>query len=264
MYQFAYHRPSSVDEACRILADDEDARIVAGGQSLLPMMKQRLVQPSALVDIRRVEGLRRIEQRDGRLHVGAMARHYDVCASTEVAGFAAVLNDLAGGIGDVQVRHRGTIGGSVSNNDPAADYPAACLALDAVVVTSRRRIDAGDFFLGMFETALEPGEIVTGVEFARPEKAAYIKFRHPISRYALVGIFVAVMPDGIRVSVTGASVCAFRLTGFEDALSGALDASALDNVEIDEDMLSGDMHASATYRAHMIRHITKQAIARIA
>lgn len=264
MYQFAYHRPESVEDACQILADDEDARVVAGGQSLLPMMKQRLVQPSALVDIRRMAGLDAIDERDGRLHVGAMARHYDVSVSDAVAAYAPVLNQLAGGIGDVQVRHRGTIGGSVSNNDPAADYPAACLALDAVIVTSRRRIDAANFFLGMFETALEQGEIVTGVEFTRPEKAAYVKFRHPISRYALVGVFVAVLPSGVRVAVTGASSCALRLSSFEDALTETLAASALENAGIDEDMLSGDMHASVAYRAHMIRHITRDAISRLA
>ena len=256
MQPFAYARPASIAEAVALLSEDAEARLLAGGMSLLPMIKQQLARPTLLVDLGAIADLKQISRSQDGLVIGALARHYDVAASETVAATIPALASLAAGIGDVQVRHRGTIGGSVSNNDPAADYPAACVALGATIVTDRRRIEAGDFFVDMFETALEPTEIVTAVEFPVPQMAVYRKFRHPISRYALVGVFIARLSDGtVRVAVTGAASSVFRVTAFETALSRDWSPEAIADVAVDEDDLSGDIHASAAYRAHMIRHL---------
>ena len=256
MQPFAYARPASIEEAVALLSEDPEARVLAGGMSLLPMVKQQLARPTQLVDLGGIADLKRISRSQDALVIGALARHYDVASSETVAATIPALASLASGIGDVQVRHRGTIGGSVANNDPAADYSAACVALAATIVTDRRRIEADDFFVDMFETALEPAEIVTGVEFPVPQVAAYRKFRHPISRYALVGVFIARLSDGaVRIAVTGAASCVFRVAAFEAALSQDWSPEAIAELSIDEDEVSGDIHASAAYRAHMIRHL---------
>ena len=260
MYAFEYHRPASLDEATKLLTGKDDPKLVAGGMTLLPTLKQRLAQPSDLVDLAAVPGLSGIKVEGGTVTIGAMTTHATVQFSKEVAGAIPVLSDLAGGIGDPAVRNRGTIGGSISNNDPAADYPAAVLGLGATVTTSKRKIAGDDFFTGMFETALEPGEIVTAVAFPKPEKAAYIKFPNPASRYAVVGVLVAKTAGGVRVAVTGAAPCVFRWTEAEQALSKKFDASALEGLKVDAGDLNADIHASAEYRAHLVGVMAKRAV----
>ncbi|MDB5643520.1 MAG: xanthine dehydrogenase family protein subunit, partial [Hyphomicrobiales bacterium] len=218
MYPFTYHRPDSVSAAGQ-LAGDAEAKFLAGGMTLLPTMKQRLAAPGAIVDLNGVPGLSGVSVAHGKVTIGAMTRHVDVHTSEELRRAIPALTDLAGWIGDPMVRHRGTIGGSVANNDPAADYPAACLALGATIVTDKREIAAEDFFTGLFDTALEPGEMITQVVFPIPQKAGYQKFRNPASRYAIVGVFVAQTQAGVRVTVTGAGENGvFRVKSFEDAL----------------------------------------------
>lgn len=261
MYEFEYHRPSSLDEAARLLAANEDAKLLAGGHTLLPTLKQRLAQPSALIDISGIAELRGIREEAGGLTIGAGTRHAEVAASEVVRRMIPALADLAEEIGDPQVRNRGTIGGSISNNDPAADYPAALLGLGATVRTNRREIAADDFFTGMFETALEPDEIVTAVHFPKPDKAAYAKFPNPASRYAIVGVFVAVSGGGVRVAVTGAGPCVFRVQAMEAALASNFTPDALDSVTVAADDLNSDIHASAEYRAHLVKVMAKRAVA---
>lgn len=261
MYNFAYHRPSSVAEAAAALAAAPEGKLVAGGMTLVPTMKQRLAQPSDLIDLGAIGDLRGISSTGGGLKIGAMTTHAAVANSAEVKAAIPALAHLAEGIGDPQVRNRGTIGGSVANNDPASDYPAAVLALNATVHTNTRTIAADDFFQGMFETALEEGEIITGFTFPKPAKAAYVKFANPASRYALVGVFVAQTGGGVRVAVTGAAPCVYRATAIEQALAGGFSASALDGVSIDADGLNSDIHASAEYRAHLIGVLAKRAVA---
>src|SRR6478672_2616939 len=219
MYAFAYHQPKTVRQAASLLAKNEDGKILAGGQTLLPTMKQRLAAPSALIDLGKVEGLSGIELRGRSLVIGATTKHAQVATSEIVRQAIPGLADMAGLIGDPAVRNRGTIGGSVANNDPAADYPAACLALGATIVTNTRKIPAEQFFTGLFETALEPGEVVVKVAFPIVSKAAYAKFRNPASRYAMVGVFVAKRGSDIRVAVTGAGANGvFRAAALEEAL----------------------------------------------
>lgn len=261
MYTFEYHRPASIDEASKLLTGKDDPKLVAGGMTLLPTLKQRLAQPSDLIDLAAVPGLAGIKVEGGTVTIGAMTTHATVQFSKEVASAIPVLADLAGGIGDPAVRNRGTIGGSISNNDPAADYPAAVLGLGATVTTSKRKIAGDDFFTGMFETALEAGEIVTAVSFPKPEKAAYIKFPNPASRYAVVGVLVAKTAGGVRVAVTGAGPCVFRWTAAEQALSKKFDASALEGLTVDAGDLNADIHASAEYRAHLVGVMAKRAVA---
>ena len=260
MYEFNYHRPGSLDEAKKILAANDEAKIVAGGMTLLPTMKMRLAQPSDLVDLSAIDGLDGISEDGKTLSIGAMATHATVAASSTVRTAIPALADLADSIGDPQVRNRGTIGGSVSNSDPAADYPAAVLGLSATVRTDRREIAADDYFKGLFETALEPNEIVLSLQFPRPRRAAYAKFPNPASRYAIVGVMVAETDAGIRVAVTGAGACAFRVEAFEQALAKNISPAALDGLTIAADDLNGDLHASPEYRAHLVGVMAKRAV----
>ena len=261
MYDFDYHRAQSVPEAASELARRADVKLLAGGMSLLPALKQRLAQYAALVDLNRIEALHGIRRNGDALVVGAMTRHAAVASSEIVAQAIAALGVLAGGIGDPLVRNRGTIGGSIAHADPAADYPAAVLGLDATVVTDRRRIGADDFFTGLFETALRPEEIITSVEFPIPLAAGYAKFRQPASRFALVGVFVARTRAGVRVAVTGARPSVFRWTQAESALAAKFDPQALDGIALGADGLNADMHASAEYRAHCVHVMAKRAVA---
>ncbi len=263
MYEFNYHRPSSIDEASKILGDNDEAKLLAGGMTLLPTMKMRLASPSDLVDLSKIEGLADISDSGDAIEIGAMVRHADVAASDVVRAAIPALSDLADSIGDAQVRNRGTIGGSVANSDPAADYPAAILGLNAVVKTDRREISADDYFKALFETALEPGEIVISVRFAKPERAAYSKFPNPASRYAVVGVMVAELAEGIRVAVTGAAACAYRATAMEEALSKDFSAGALEGIAVDAADLLSDLHASAEYRAHLVGVMARRAVSKL-
>ena len=235
MYEFNYHRPATIDEAKQALAGNDEAQPLAGGMTLLPTMKMRLAQPSDLVDLGAVDGLAGISDTGGAVEIGAMTRHAEVAASENVRAAIPALAALADSIGDPQVRNRGTIGGSLANNDPAADYPAAVLGLGATITTDRREIAADEYFLGMFETALEPGELIVSVSFPKPKRASYQKFANPASRYAIVGVMVAESGDGVRVAVTGAAPCVFRSADMEAALSASLTSAALADVTIAAD-----------------------------
>jgi carbon-monoxide dehydrogenase medium subunit len=262
MYDFAYHKPSSVADAVAARSGAEDGTYVAGGQTLIPTLKQRLAQPSDMVDLGGVAELSGISVAGDTVTIGAMTTHAAVAGSADVQGAIPALAALAGGIGDPQVRNRGTIGGSIANNDPAADYPSACLALGATIKTDKREIAADDFFTGMFETALEDGEMIVSVSFPKPEKASYQKFDNPASRYALVGVFVAKTSGGARVAVTGAGQDGvFRVAGMESALDGNWSADAVAGVAVDAGGLNSDIHASAEYRAHLIGVMAKRAVA---
>jgi len=263
MYEFNYHRPTSIDEARKILGDNDEAKLLAGGMTLLPTMKMRLASPSDLVDLSKIEGLADISDSGDAIEIGAMVRHAEVAASDVVRAAIPALSDLADSIGDAQVRNRGTIGGSVANSDPAADYPAAILGLNAVVKTDRREISADDYFKALFETALEPGEIVISVRFAKPKRAAYSKFPNPASRYAVVGVMVAELAEGIRVAVTGAAACAYRATAMEEALSKDFSAGALEGIAVDAAELNSDLHASAEYRAHLVGVMARRAVSKL-
>jgi len=261
MYSFSYSRPTSVAAALAELGKD-DAKALAGGHTLLPTMKQRLASPSSLVDLGSISELVGVSREGGSIRIGAMTRHADVAANATVKAAIPALASLAGGIGDAHVRNRGTIGGSLANNDPAADYPAAALALGATIVTNRRNIAAGDYFKGLFETALEPGELITHVLFPIPEKAAYAKFANPASRYALVGVFVAKTSAGARVAVTGAGANGvFRVPAMESALSANFSPAAIANVSVPAAGLNSDLHADADYRAHLIGVMARRAVA---
>ncbi|MBI3505466.1 MAG: xanthine dehydrogenase family protein subunit M [Proteobacteria bacterium] len=261
MYDFAYHKPGSVADAVKLLGADGDAKAMAGGQTLIPTLKQRLAKPSAVVDLSAIRELSGISVSGGKVTIGAMTRHADVASSAEIMKALPALAALADGIGDPQVRNRGTIGGSIANNDPAADYPAACLALGATIKTNSREIAADDFFKGMFETALKAGELIVSVSFPVAEKAAYMKFGQPASRYALVGVFVAKGAAGARVAVTGAAAAVFRWKEAEAALSKSWSASAIDGLKVAASGLNGDIHAGPEYRAHLIGVMAKRAIA---
>jgi carbon-monoxide dehydrogenase medium subunit len=264
MYEFAYQKPSSVDEAVKVLAADPEARPLAGGQTFIPVLKQRLAKPTTVVDLAKL-GLTGIRTEGDRVIIKAMTTHATVAESPEVRQKIPVLAYLASLIGDEAVRHRGTIGGSIANNDPAADYPAAALALGATIRTNRRAIKAEDFFQGMFTTALEPGEIITEVEFPAPGKAGYEKFRNPASRYAIVGVFVAQTKDGPRVAVTGAGQNGvFRHTAMEQALASNFAPDAIAGVSTPVADMNNDIHASAEYRAHLVGVIAKRALAKAA
>ena len=261
MYNFTFHRPETLRQAVNLLSKNEDAKLLAGGHTLLPTMKLRLASPPQLVDLSRIEGLAGIELSGRSLTIGAMTRHVDVHTSSVVQEAAPVLAKLAGMIGDPAVRHMGTIGGSIANNDPTADYPAACLALGATIITNKRRIKADDFFTGMFSTALEPTEIITKVSFPLPKKAAYQKFRNQASRYALVGVFVAKRGSEIRVTVTGAGANGvFRVPSFEEALKKRFSPKSLEGLTVSADGLNSDIHGSAEYRAHLIGVLARRAV----
>lgn len=260
MYAFNYHKASSLQDAATKLAASTDGKLLAGGQTLIAAMKLRLAAPSDLVDLGGVAELRGIRVDGNNLVIGAMATHAAVAASPDVKRAIPALAHLAEGIGDRMVRNVGTLGGSVANNDPAADYPAAVLGLGATIVTQKRRIAADDFFRGMYETALEPGEIVTSIAFPIPKRAGYIKFPNPASRYAIVGVFVSEGAAGVRVAVTGAGPGVFRSKAMEQALAANFAPAAVSSVSISPDDLNGDMHASAEYRAHLVTVIAKRAV----
>jgi aerobic carbon-monoxide dehydrogenase medium subunit len=265
MYGFTYHRPANVQEAVALLKANGDAKVMAGGQTLIPTLKQRLAQPTDVVDLGGIKDLAGIREEAAGLLVGGMTRHAAVATSSVVKAKIPALAALADLIGDPQVRNRGTLGGSIANNDPAADYPGAVLGLNATVVTDRRRIAADDFFTGMFETALAADELVVAVSFPVPQKAAYQKFPNPASRYSMAGAFVAVQADGsVRVAITGAAPCAFRWTEAERALASGLDAATIDGLTVDTDGLNTDLHASAAYRANLVKVMTKRAVAALA
>ncbi|MCG2593089.1 xanthine dehydrogenase family protein subunit M [Ramlibacter sp. XY19] len=261
MYQFTFERPSSLAEASRLAANG-NARVLAGGQTLLASMKLRLANPEQLIDLGAIPELAGIRREGNALVIGAMARHADVAASDEVRSAIPALADLAGGIGDRQVRAMGTLGGSVANNDPAACYPAAVLALNATVQTTQRKIAADDFFQGLFTTALQEGELITAVSFPQARRAAYIKFRQPASRFALVGVFVAQTDSGVRVAVTGGGNGVFRHGGLEQALTKNFSPDAVKGVAVDASTLSSDLHASAAYRANLVSVLTQRAVAK--
>ncbi|QCN94263.1 xanthine dehydrogenase family protein subunit M [Azospirillum argentinense] len=260
MYAFTYHRPKSVADAVALLGQFEDPKLLGGGQTLLPTLKQRLARPSDLIDLGQIPELQGIREEAGGLTVGAFTRHAQVAHSDVVQRVIPALASLAEGIGDRQVRNMGTLGGSICNADPSADYPAAVVALKATVRTDRREIAGDDFFTGMFETALEPGEIVTAVHFQKPDKAAYAKFRNPASRYAIVGVFVAVFGSEVRVAVTGAGPSVFRADDMEAALAQDFRADALNGASVSADGLNADIHASADYRAHLVRVMARRAV----
>jgi carbon-monoxide dehydrogenase medium subunit len=262
MYEFKYHRPGTVRQAANLLVKNEDAKVIAGGHTLIPVMKQRLASPPHLVDLSHIEGLNAIEMKGRSLVIGATARHAEVANSAIVGEAIPALAKLASQIGDPAVRHKGTIGGSLANNDPTADYPAACLGLGATIVTTKRKITADDFFQGLFETALESDEIITKVMFPVVKKAAYVKFPNPASRYAMVGVFVSKRGSDVRVAVTGAGADGvFRVAAFEDALKKRFGAKSLDGRTVPADGLNGDIHASAEYRAHLIGVMARRAVA---
>jgi carbon-monoxide dehydrogenase medium subunit len=261
MYAFTYHRASGLRQAGNLLGKLDDPKLLAGGQTLLPTMKQRLASPANIIDLGQVEGISGIELKGRSLVIGAMTLHADVANSPIVQQNLPALAALAGMIGDPAVRHRGTIGGSVANNDPNADYPAAVLGLGATIVTSKRKIKADEFFQGMFTTALEPDEIITKVMFPLVKKAAYEKFRNQASRYALVGVFVAKRPSDVRVAVTGAGADGvFRVTSFEEALKKRFSHKVLDGLTVPAEGLNSDLHGSAEYRAHLIAVLARRAV----
>jgi aerobic carbon-monoxide dehydrogenase medium subunit len=260
-YPFRYHRAKTLAEAEAMLSSSPDAKLLAGGQTLIAAMKMRLARPSDLVDISGLKELCFIHAEGGALVVGAATTHHDVANSPEVARVLPALAALADGIGDPAVRHVGTLGGSVANNDPTADYPAALLALDATVKTTRRSIAADEFFTGMFSTALADGEIVTAISFRVPERAAYCRFRNPASHYAMAGVFVAMTKQGARVAVTGAGPCVFRAHDMETALAKDFLPEAVAGIALDPSGLNSDIHASAEYRAHLVTVMARRAVA---
>ena len=261
MHAFTYHRPQTQAQAVALRQSGTEATYLAGGMTLLPTLKQRLASPTDVIDLSALPGLSDILVADGQLVIGAMTRHATVAASKVVGGSIPALGHLASLIGDGQVRNRGTIGGSVANSDPAADYPAAVVALGATVVTDRRQIACADFFRDLFETALAPGELIIAIRFPIPTRAAYCKFPNPASRYAMAGVFVADFGGKIQVGVTGAGPCAFRASPIEAALQAKLDPVSLDSVAIDHARFNSDMHASAEYRAQLVRVMAMRAVA---
>jgi aerobic carbon-monoxide dehydrogenase medium subunit len=261
MQTFAYRGPNSLAEAASAAMASSDAKIIAGGQSLLGAMRLGLAAPEALVDLAGIGELKGIQVEGGQVIVGAMTTHAEVAASKEVAAAIPALADLAGHIGDRQVRHRGTIGGNLANNDPAACYPAAVLDLGATIRTDKRSIAADDFFKGLYETALAEGEIITAVSFPIPDKAAWKKFKQPASRFSLVGVFVSKGPQGVRVAVTGAAACVFHATELEARLGKNFSAASCEGVRIASDGLNNDLHGSAEYRAALIPVLAARAVA---
>lgn len=260
MRNFEFHRPRSVADAVALLKGNEAAKLLAGGQSLLPVMKLDLAQPSDLVSLAGLAGLKEIRSEGNDLVIGALVTHDEVSTSDEVRKRIPGLAGLAGGIGDAQVRNRGTIGGSIAHADPAADYPAAVLALGATIVTDRRQIAADDFFQGFFQTALESDEIITALRFPVPQCAAYAKFPHPASKYAVVGVMVAKTGGGVRVAVTGAGSKAFRVPALESALAANFSPDAVASGVVDPGSLRSGGEASPEYRAHLITVMAKRAV----
>jgi carbon-monoxide dehydrogenase medium subunit len=264
VYALTYRRATSVAEAADLLAKNPDAKLLAGGMTLIPTLKQRLAAPSMLVDISGIAELRKIDKVGDKLVIGAGVRHVEVANSDVVKAAIPALALLAKGIGDPQVRNQGTMGGSVSNNDPAADYPSAVLGLGATIVTNKRQIAADDFFKGTFETALGEGEIVTRFEFPIPQKAAYMKFPHPASGYAMTGVFIAKVAGGVRVAVTGAAPGVYRWKEAEAALAKDLSAKAIEPLAVSAEGLNADLHAPAEYRANLVKVMATRAAAQLA
>ena len=261
MYDFSYRRAGSVSAAVAASAQADDAAYLAGGMTLIPVLKLRLANPSDLIDLGGLGELVGIRQEDGAVVIGAMTSHAEVAASADVKRSIPALAALAESIGDPQVRNRGTLGGSIANADPAADYPAAVVGLGATVQTDSRTIAADEFFTGLFETALEPGELVTAVSFPIPRRAAYMKFPNPASRYAIVGVMVSEGNDGVRVAVTGAGASVFRVAEMEQALAANFAPEAVAAIGVSADRLNGDLHASPQYRAHLVTVMAKRAVA---
>ena len=262
MYEFDYAKANSVDEALDKLKAAEDGKILAGGMTLIPTLKQRLAMPSDLIDLGGIDDMAGISVDDSGVTIGAMTRHAVVAASEDVQKAIPALAVLAGGIGDPAVRHRGTIGGSVANADPAADYPAGVLGLNATVITNKREIAADDFFVDLFETALSKEEIIKAVHFPIPDRAGYIKFPNPASGYAIVGVMVAKFGSNVRVAVTGAGGSAFRVAEMEAALAANFSENAVASISIPDGDLNSDIHASAKYRSHLVTVMAKRAVAR--
>ena len=261
MHAFQYHRPTSSKEAGTLATQKSEGKYLAGGQSLVQAMKLRLSSPTDLIDLGTIKDLAGIKASGAAVEIGAMTRHADVAASAELKRAIPSLAAMAGMIGDRQVRHMGTIGGSLANSDPAADYPAAVLALNATIVTNKRKIVADSFFKGLYETALEPTELITAVSFLVPKRGAYMKFKNPASRFALVGVYVADYGSGnVRVGVTGAGPSAFRQTEMEKALSAKFAPEAVASIKVKPDGLNNDLHASPEYRAHLITVMCKRAV----
>jgi len=260
MYAFEYHRPSSSKEALDLAAKKSEAKFLAGGQSLVQAMKLRLSSPSDLIDLGSLKELQSLKAEGSSIVIGAMVRHAEVAGSAAVQKTIPALAQLAGMIGDRQVRHMGTIGGSLANSDPAADYPAAVLGLGATISTNKRKIEADKFFKGLYETALEPGELITSVSFPAPKRAAYMKFKNPASRFALVGVFVADFGGKARVGVTGAGPSAFRQAEMEKALTAKFAPESVAGIKVKADGLNNDLHASPEYRAHLITVMAKRAV----
>ena len=261
MHHTHYHRPASVAEAVKLMGEHPDDKVLAGGQSTLPSMKLGLLSPEGFIDLAGVAELKGIRVDGNTVRIGAMTTHAAVAASKEVRSTIPALAELAGGIGDRAVRNRGTLGGSIAHSDPAACYPAGVLCLGATIHTSSRQIAADDYFKGLYETALAPGELITAVSFPKPQKAAWIKFKQPASRFSIVGVFVARTPGGVRVAVTGAGPCAFRVKALEDRLNAKFAPESCDGVAIPPDGLNSDLHGSAEYRAHLIGVLTRRAVA---
>ncbi len=261
MHNFDYHAPKTLDSALALLRDKEDGKIIAGGMTLLPTLKQRLAAPSDLIDLAALSEMKGVRRDGNGIVIGAMTTHAEVAANGDVQSLIPALSHLAGVIGDPAVRHRGTIGGSVANADPAADYPAAVVGLNATIVTNKRKIAADDFFVSLFETALERDEIITSVRFPIPERAGYEKFRHPASGYAVVGVMVAKFGDKVRVGVTGAAGSAFRASDFEAALEKNFSSEVLLGIAVSPDDLLSDIHCTNEYRAHLVNVMARRAIA---
>jgi carbon-monoxide dehydrogenase medium subunit len=261
MHAFEYHRPSSTKDAVGLASKKDEGRYLAGGQSLVQAMKLRLSSPTDLIDLNFIKDLSGIKVSGNSVEIGAMTRHADVAGSADVRKAIPALAALAGIIGDRQVRHMGTLGGSIANNDPAADYPGAVLGLGATITTNKRKIEADKFFKGLYETALEAAELITSVSFPVPKRAAYMKFKNPASRFALVGVFVADFGGGkVRVAVTGAGPVVFRQTEMEKALAAKFAPEAVANIKVKPDGLNNDLHASPEYRAHLITVMAKRAV----
>jgi aerobic carbon-monoxide dehydrogenase medium subunit len=261
MHTFAYHRPATIKQAAALLAK-KDTKALSGGQTLLPALKLRLASVGNLVDLSGIKGLGDVAAKGKNVVLGAMARHSEVAASPSVKKAIPALAKLAGGIGDPHVRHAGTIGGSLANNDPSADYPAAVLALNATIVTNKRKIPADKFFKGLFETALGKGEFIVQVIFPQPKRAAYMKFPNPASLFAMVGVFVADHGKEVRVAVTGAGETGvYRAKDMEAALKKNFSAAALDNIKVSPKGIMSDIHADREYRAHLVSVMAKRAVA---
>lgn len=261
MYDFTYQKPASLPDALKLLQGDMEAKPLAGGQTFIPVLKQRLNSPTAVVDLSGL-GLDGITEENGHVLIGSMATHHDIMSSPLIQKHIPGLAKMASWIGDIQVRHRGTMGGSLANNDPSACYPAAVLALAGTIRTSKRNIAADDYFQGMFTTALEPDELITAVALPYAERSNYEKFRNPASRYAMVGVFVAKGPSGVRVAITGAGQGGvFRQTEMEQALTANWSPEAIAGITTPADDLNSDIHASAPYRAHLIGVMAKRAVA---